>query len=569
MRVFSTLLAAALAVCCLCPAQTTAAKPAPASLNTVPDIIFFNGIIYTGVGFAEDKPEIVQAMAIGDGKVLAVGTNDEITRLAGPKTYLRDLHSASSSTFVFPGFNDAHTHLGSAGRTKLNVDLTGVKSQAAMLDQVQTYANAAPAGQWLTGGNWDHTLWLQKTLPTRQDLDKVTAGHAAFLERIDGHIAIANSATLAAAGITGKTIPPQGGAIDLDANGEPTGILRESAKALVENIIPAPSHDVRRRGDELAIADAIAHGVTSVQDFSDWKDFLIFEELERDGKLGLRITEWLPFAAPLDTVKAMRAHHDQNDPMLHTGFLKGFMDGSLGSRTAALKTPYSDDPGNTGLPQYTQAQLNKMAVERTQAGFQLGFHAIGDKAVEMALDAYAQPGISKTARNRIEHAQVVDPTDIPRFAKLGVIASMQPSHLLTDMNWAEDRLGPQRAAWSYAWKAFLDAGVPLAFGTDYPVEPITPFRGLYTAVTRMNEAGTKSYFPQNKLTRGQALYAYTQGSAYAEFAETHKGRLAPGYDADFILVDRNLYTIAAPEILHTVVLETFVAGRRVYAGKTD
>ena len=206
-----------------------------------------------------------------------------------------------------------------------------------------------------------------------------------------------------------------------------------------------------------------------------------------------------------------------------------------------------------------------MAVERAQAGFQLGFHAIGDKATAMALDAYSQPGVSKTARNRIEHAQVVDPADIPRFKQLGVIASMQPNHLLTDMNWADDRLGPQRAAYSYAWKAFLDAGVPLAFGTDYPVEPITPFRGLYAAVTRMNEAGTKTYYPENKLTRGQALYAYTQGSAYAEFAEKRKGKLVPGYDADFILVDRDLYNVAAPAILATNVLKTYVAGQDALA----
>jgi predicted amidohydrolase YtcJ len=261
----------------------------------------------------------------------------------------------------------------------------------------------------------------------------------------------------------------------------------------------------------------------------------------------------------------MRAHHDLNDPLLHTGFLKGFMDGSLGSRTAAMKAPFTDDPGNTGLPQYTQAQLNQMAVERAQAGFQLGFHAIGDKAAAMALDAYAQLGVSITARNRIEHAQVVDPADIPRFKQLGVIASMQPNHLLTDMNWAEGRLGPARAAYSYAWKAFLLAGVPLAFGTDYPVEPITPFRGLYAAVTRMNEAGTKTYFPENKLTRGQALYAYTQGSAYAEFAEKRKGQLVPGYAADFILLDRDLYTVPGPAILHTQVKETWVGGQQSYA----
>jgi predicted amidohydrolase YtcJ len=438
-----------------------------------------------------------------------------------------------------------------------------------MLAKVQIFANDAPAGHWLTGGNWDHTLWPQKTLPTRQDLDKVTGSHPAFLDRIDGHIAIANTAALKAAGITGKTVPPQGGSIDLDANGEPTGILREGAKGLVQKVIPLPSHDDRRRADELAIADALAHGVTSVQDFSDWEDFLVFEQLEKKGKLHLRISEWLPFKDPLPELLKMRTHHDPNDSLLHTGFLKGFMDGSLGSRTAAMKAPYSDDPANTGLAQYTQLQLDRMAVERARAGFQLGFHAIGDKGVSMALNAYAQPGISRTARNRIEHAQVVDPADIPRFAKLGVIASMQPSHLLTDMNWAEDRLGPERAAYSYAWKAFIDAGVPLAFGTDYPVEPITPFRGLYAAVTRMNEAGTQSYFPENKLTRGQALYAYTQGSAYAEFAESHKGKLAPGYDADFILVDRDLYKVSAPAILHAAVLETFVAGGQVYTANSQ
>jgi hypothetical protein len=527
MRAYFALFAAAMAAACISPAQT-----AP---TAVPDEIFVNGVIYTGEGFAQDKPRIVQAMAVAGGKVLAVGTTEKIKLLAGPQTHIHDL--VKSNTFIFPGFNDAHTHLGGAGSTKLNVDLTGVKSLADMLTTIHAFAGNSPSGHWLTGGNWDHTLWAQKVLPTRQDLDKVTGDHPAFLDRIDGHISIANSAALAAAGITGKTVPPQGGAIDLDASGQPTGILRESAQNLVGKVIPPPSHDERRRGDELAIADALAHGVTSVQDFSDWDDFLIYEELEKDGKLNLRITEWLPFKSPLGDLIKMRAHHDASDPMLHTGFLKGFMDGSLGSRTAAMKAPFTDDPTNTGLPQYTQEQLNKMAVERAQAGFQLGFHAIGDKAAAMALDAYSQPGISTSARNRIEHAQVVDPSDIPRFKKLGV----------------------------NAWKAFLDAGVPLAFGTDYPVEPITPFRGLYAAVTRKNEAGTMEYFPANKLTRGQALYAYTQGSAYAEFAEKRKGKLAPGYEADFILVDRDLYTVNPPSILGTKVLETYVAGKKAFA----
>jgi len=577
MRVQSAFPAAGLvaSLCLVCSAQTATIPHAsvhharPLTAAAVPEIIFFNAVIYTGEGLAQDKPQVVQAMAIGGGKVLAVGGNDEVTRLAGPNTRLRDLSSDTTSTFIFPGFNDAHTHLGSAGMTKLNVDLTGTPSLAAMLTKVQAFAKDSPTGHWLTGGNWDHTLWADKKLPARQDLDKVTGDHPTFLGRIDGHIAVANSAALAAAGITGKTVPPQGGAIDLDANGEPTGILRETAQELIDKVIPPPTHDERMKADQLAIDDAISHGVTSVQDFSDWDDFLIYEELEKSGDLKVRITEWLPFKDPLPELLKMRAHHDAADPMLHTGFLKGFMDGSLGSRTAAMKAPYADDPANTGLPQYTQPQLNKMVVERAQAGFQIGFHAIGDKAASMALDAFDQPGVSHTARNRIEHAQVVDAADIPRFKRLGVIASMQPNHLLTDMNWAEDRLGPKRAAYSYAWKAFLNAGVPLAFGTDYPVEPVTPYRGLYCAVTRMNEKGTQTYFPENKLTRGEALYAYTQGSAYAQFDEKTKGKLEPGYDADFILIDRDLYKIPAQAILHTRVREAWVAGEQSYVNNKD
>jgi predicted amidohydrolase YtcJ len=553
------LLIAFFAAVSLCPAQA-----AQTQAMTAPETIFFNGVIYTGEGLSADQPRTVQAMAVGGSKVLAVGSNEEIKRLAGPATKMYDLRGGGRSVFVFPGFNDAHAHLGNAGMTKLNVDLTDAKSLDDMLARIGSYAKDAPPGRWLTGGRWDQTLWAAKVLPTRQELDKVTQGHPAFLDRVDGHIAIVNSAALAAAGIDGKTVVPEGGAIDLDSRGEPTGILRESAQELVARVIPPRSHDERMRGAELAIADAVMHGVTSVQDNSDWEDFLVYEELEKAGKLSVRITEWLPFRAPLDELKRMRSHHDGNDPMLHTGMLKGFMDGSLGSRTAAMKAPYSDDPGNIGLPQFTQAELNALALERAKAGFQLGFHAIGDKAAEMALDAFAQSGVSTRARNRIEHAQVVDEADVARFARLGVIASMQPNHLLTDMNWAESRLGPKRAAFSYAWKAFLDAGVPVAFGTDYPVEPITPFRGLYAAVTRMNEARTKSYFPEQKLTRGQALFAYTQGSAYAEFAESRKGKLAPGYDADFILLDRDIAEVPAPDLLKTEVLETYVAGRQVY-----
>jgi predicted amidohydrolase YtcJ len=533
-------------------------------VEVVPDVdlIIFHGTILTGNCLKEAKPQIVSAIAIGGGEVLAVGSDAEIKPMATPKTKLHDLNGA----FAMPGFNDAHVHLGGAGQTKLNVDLTGSLSLKEMLLRIQTKSQQSPAGHWLTGGGWDHTLWANKTLPTRQNLDHVTGNHPTLLERIDGHIAVANTAALKAANITGKSVAPQGGGIDLDSNGQPTGILRDTEMEAVEKLIPPSTASERRHGLELAINDALSHGLTSVQDNSEWDDFLVFEELEKENKLGLRISEWLPFDADLTTLQAHRAHHDQNDPMLHTGMLKGFMDGSLGSRTAAMKAPYADDPNNSGLARYDQPRLNAMAVERSKAGFQIGFHAIGDRAIAMALDAFAQAGPeSRDHRNRIEHAQVVDPADIPRFASLGVIASMQPNHLLTDMNWAMDRLSNQRATSSYSWKAFLDAGVVVAFGTDYPVEPVTPLRGLYAAVTRANEAGTKTYFPEKSLTRTQALYAYTQGSAYAEFAEKHKGKLLPGYDADLILVDTNLLTTPAPQILKAHVIETVVAGKTVFS----
>jgi predicted amidohydrolase YtcJ len=546
-----------LILCCLmaAPALFPATTPSPVVA------IYYHGNILTGVGLGDSNAQRVTAIAVGDHQIAAIGDDTAILRLKQPGTRLIDLHGA----FVMPGINDAHVHLGVAGRIKLAVDLTGSTSLAEMLRRISSAAVAAPAGDWLLGGGWDHTLWATKTLPTRQDLDAVTGGHPAMFVRVDGHIAVANSAALALSGVSSQTPNPQGGQLDHDAQGNLTGIVREdSGQELIQRHIPAPSRDLRRRAVLLALKDAAAQGVTSVQDNSDWEDFLVYEDLEREGQLPVRISEWLSFNDPVELLVAHRATHPAGDRMLHTGMLKGFMDGSLGSRTAALRLPYADDPGNSGLPRYDQARLDAMTRERAAAGFQIGFHAIGDRAVEMALNAFAAAGSSEARRNRIEHSQVVDPRDIARYKALGIIASMQPSHLLTDMNWAAARLGPQRSRYAYAWKAFLDAGVPLAFGTDYPVEPITPFRGIYAGVTRSNEAGTDSYFPQDKLTIGQVLLAYTQGSAYAEFAESFEGKLIPGYVADFVVLDRDLTKVPAAQILKTQVLRTVVDGRTVY-----
>ena len=567
----------------------------PAQTAEKADAIFYNGNILTGVDLTGPDPQRVAAFAVAKGVIIGAGETAAIeAQYKSTSTQMVDLHGA----FVIPGFNDAHAHLGSAGEIKLSIDLTGCASLAEMQGRIKKAAEEAQPGAWLAGGGWDHTLWESKTLPSKSDIDAVSGGHPAFFVRIDGHIAVANSAALAAAGITRNTPDPQGGKIDRDASGEATGIIRETAQGLVEKKIPPPSPDLRREGDLLALQDAVSHGVTSVQDNSDWEDFLVYEQLEKEGRLPARISEWLPFQASVDQLKQMRDHHPADDRMLHTTMLKGFMDGSLGSRTAALNAPYADDPGNSGIPRYEQSKLNAMAVERADAGFQLGFHAIGDRAVEMALDAFAAAqkpqqatrpapfpqgpgpvhnnvrpalrfGYRMPPRDRIEHSQVLDAGDFARYAKLGVIASMQPNHLLTDMAWAEQRLAPQRARYSYAWKSFLDAGVVLAFGTDYPVEPITPFRGLYAAVTRMNEAGTQTYFPEEKLTIWQALYAYTQGSAYAEFAEEWKGKLAPGYVADFVVLDHDLTAIAPKEILKTQVLRTVVGGKTVYEAEAS
>jgi len=570
-------------------AQEKVAGPEKAS---APDAIFFDGNILTGTrlkaGDTDAIPGHVSAVAIRAGMIVAVGGDAAMLALKDAHTKTIDLHGA----FAMPGFNDAHTHMASAGRQRLSVDLDNVSSLAAMLAKVKEYAAKLGPGEWILGGGWDHTKWPGAKLPTRQDLDAVTAGHPAFLERTDGHIAVANSAALKAAGISDSTVAPKGGAIDRDAGGQVTGILREQPTLeLVEKVIPAPTLETRRKAIALSMQDALEHGVTSIQDFSDWDDWLAMEEMEHEGTLHLRIAEWVDFNLPVSVLEERRRSHRADDALLHLTFLKGFMDGSLGSRTAAMNEPYSDDPGNFGIPRYDQGKLNQMAAERAAAGFQLGFHAIGDLANDMALNAMgaaeqvgrpanvaaapknadadvvtAGPGEFRPRdfRFRIEHAQVVSPGAFERFARLGVIASMQPSHLLTDMAWAPARLGPERTKRAYAWRSFLEAGVTVAFGTDYPVESISPFRGLYAAITRQNVEGTQTFEAQEKLTMDEALYAYTQASAFAEFREGTKGRLEPGYLADMVVLDRDITKASPKEVLHTQVLRTVVGGETVY-----
>ncbi len=541
------------------------------------DVIFTHGNVFTG---ALDSSSLAagkraEAIAVRGDRIMAVGTRDEIAKLKGPDTKVVDL----DGHFVMPGFNDAHLHLGHAGEEKANVNLVGVKSLEEFRERIRAKVEKAAPAEWVIGRGWDETLWPVKTVPTRWDVDEVSSGHPIFLTRVDGHIAVANTRALQLASIDMATRNPEGGKIDRDDAGTPTGILRETAQEAVLAVIPPVTHDKRRLQAEMALEDLASNGVTSAQDNSDWEDFQVYEELEHDGKLTARISEWLPFNDSLEELSKKRSAHSATDNMLHTGMLKGFMDGSLGSKTAALLEPYSDDPKNSGIPQYDQSKLNDMAKERVLAGYQLGFHAIGDKGVQMALEAFAEAEKAAKAGNvkaanggadyrlRIEHSQVTTPQQIQRYKELKVIASMQPSHLLTDMNWAESRLGPKRAEHSYAWAEFLRRGVTLAFGTDYPVEPVSPFRGLYAAITRQSEDGKKTYYPEQKLTIEQAIAAYTTGSAFAEFAEKEKGKLQPGMLADFVVLDRDITSVLPPKILETKVLRTVVGGKTVYEAK--
>jgi predicted amidohydrolase YtcJ len=548
------------------------------------DVIFIHGNVYTGVLATTQFSSILreEAIAVRGDRIQAVGKNVEIEKLKGPLTQVIDL----GGHFVMPGFNDAHLHLADAGLQKLNVDLTGVKTLEEFRERVRARVEKAGPAEWIVGSGWDETLWPVKTMPNRWDLDEVSNGHPVFLVRVDEHSAVANTRALQLASVTLASRDPEGGHIDRNENGEPTGILRENALGTVRAVIPKASREKRRHGIEMALADLAEYGVTSAQGCSTleetcstWEDFQIYEDLEKEGKLTARITEWLSFDEPVEGLRKKRESHSQSDLMLHTGMLKAFLDGSVGSRSAALIEAYTDDPKNSGLTRYEAAKLNDMAKERVLAGFQLGFHAIGDKAVQMALDAFAEAekaaheqrikaaNVGDDFRLRIEHAQVTTPAQISRFKELKVIASMQPSHLLTDMRWAQDRLGPKRAATSYAWAAFLNKGVTLVFGTDYPIEPVTPFRGLYAAVTRRSEDGKQEYFPAQRLTMDQALAAYTSGSAFAEFEEKEKGKLASGMLADFVVLDRDVTAVPPEKVLAAKVLRTVVGGKTVYENK--
>jgi len=563
-------------------------QPAPLSLAQGPaDLVLTNAKIET---MDAADHEWAGAVAIRGESIVAVSyiTHDtadlrrasaadapDIKPWLGPSTRIIDMHGA----FVMPGFNDAHVHIGQSALTKLAIDFTGVQSLAEFQQRIRENIKDRAAGEWITGFGWDQTLWPGRRDPTREDLDAVSTTHPMFFARVDGHVAVANSLALKIAGVNQNTGEPATGHIVRDAQtNEPTGLLQEDgATNLVFSKIAAPSTAERRRGIELVLADAARNGITSLQDCSyleisrdvsfSKENFLIYQQLRREGKLTARITEWLDFTLPVATLEALRSEWGSTDPWLKTGALKAFLDGSLGSRTAALLAPYSDAPGTSGLLHVDPAKFTAMAIERDRAGFQLAFHAIGDRANHVALDTFAAVVAAngpRDRRDRVEHAQVVAPEDFARYGSLDIVASMQPSHLLDDERWASDRLGPERSRGAYAWRTMEQNKVHLAFGTDHPVEPLNPLRGIYACVTRQLPQGSASWQPRESLPIKDCLRAYTVGSAYAEFEEKRKGTIAPGMLADLVMYPLDLNEIPARELLTSKVRMTIVGGRIVY-----
>jgi len=547
--------------------QAHAAQDSPRS------VLYLHGRIYTN----DPEHPWAQAMATREGKIMCVGAISQVMSECGggdahPDTV--ELHEK----FVMPGFNDAHMHLGYAGQGMLSVRLYGAASIEELKQRLAASVASHKEGEWITGAGWDHTLWPEKQFPNKWELDDVAPKNPVLLTHISGHVAVANSLALKLAELNDKTSNPQGGEFEHNASGELTGMLKEGpAMERVRSRIPDPTDEQRRRGLTLVFADLAKNGVTSAQDNSEWEDFHAYRQIKDDGKLTVRITEWLHFTEPLNDLQNKRAEGGTTDPWLKTGALKFVTDGALGSRTAAMLEPYSDDAKTTGILIMEPDKLKSLAIERDKAGFQINFHAIGDRANRVALDVFeavAKANGKRDRRDRIEHAQVVAPEDLPRFAQLKVIASMQPSHQTTDMRWAESRIGPERIKGAYAWASLEKSGARLAFGTDYPVEVVSPFRGLYACVTRLpavtasgqlpNGTPPAGWQPQEKISLEDCIRAYTSGSAYAEFEEGKKGELKVGEYADFLILSNDLTKVPPSGYVKIEVLRTVVGGRTVY-----
>lgn len=523
------------------------------------ELALVGGRVWAGKGLPR-----ATALAVANGRILAIGSDEDARRHVGPRTRVIELRGR----LVVPGFNDAHVHLLDAGFGLLSVDLRPAKDEADFARRVSAYARTLPSGAWVLNGNWDHEAWPSRALPTRELIDPFTAEHPVFVNRLDGHMALANSVALRLAGITRETPDPPGGEIVRDAQGEPTGILKDNAQDLLTRVIPEPGRELNLRAAKAALQEAARFGVTTIQDNSAIDALPTYQDLRAKGELSARFNVWRPVSA-LPALIASGVRSGLGDDWVRVGAIKILSDGAMGSRTAAFFEPFASDPSKSGLLLYPPEELRRLVREADAAGFQLAVHAIGDRANSLVLEAFEQAAGGRPGRERryrIEHAQVVRAQDLARFARLGVIASVQPSHCIDDMRWAEREIGKERCKGAYRFKSFLDAGVELAFGTDWPVEPLDPRLGLYAAVTREFPEGGPAggWFGEERITLADALDAYTRGSAYAEFAEQEKGTLEPGKLADLVVFAEDLFQLEPRRLLSVPVDLTVVGGRVVH-----
>lgn len=528
------------------------------------DIVLLDGRIWTA---SPDIPE-VQALAIKANKIVDMGSNGEMGKYTGENTEIIKLNGKR----VLPGFIDSHTHFIDGALQLQRVNLRAAFSKEEFIKLISEKAGSLPEGEWILGGDWDHQQWPGKELPRKEWIDSVTANTPVFVNRHDGHMALANSLTLKLAGITRDTPLPSGGKIlkDPDTN-ELTGILKDSAMDLVQKIIPETSQNKKLQALYEALKLANSYGVTGIHDISTFDDLDLYRIASEENRLTLRVYSITPLPL-LDELLNRIKIRGKSQPFLHIGGVKGFVDGSLGSSTALFFEPYTDDPLNYGLlnsMMYPEGNMRRMILKADRAGIQAAVHAIGDKANNILLNIYE--GIieeegERDRRFRIEHAQHLLPDDIPRFSRLGVIASMQPYHAIDDGRWAESRIGHRRSTTTYAFRSLLDNGALLSFGSDWSVAPLNPLTGIYAAVTRATTDGKSpgGWIPEEKITVEEALKAYTINAAYAEFAEHIKGSLEPGKLADIIILSEDIFDMAPERIPEIKVLMTIVNGKIVF-----
>jgi predicted amidohydrolase YtcJ len=544
----------------LIPALAAAQQQQPA------DLIVTNARIYT----VDETHPLADAMAVRGGKVQFVGSTGAALALKGPATRVLDLNGRT----VIPGMVDAHGHVDNLGLALRTVDLTGTNSYDEVIARVAARAKNTPPGQWIIGRGWDQNDWGDTRFPTQEKLSAAVPNNPVYLTRIDGHAGLANAAALKAAGVSAATKDPEGGHIERASDGSPAGVFVDNAQGLIGRVIPRATRDQVKAEVQAAIAEAQKWGLTGVHDAGASAQVLdIYEELGKSGALNFRMYAMISDdSATVARWFARGPLVGGYDNTLWIRSVKLYMDGALGSRGAALLDPYADNASTNGLLVSKPEHIEAVAERALKAGFQVNTHAIGDRANRLVLDAYEQA--LKTVpvadhRFRIEHAQIINSEDIPRFASLGVIPSMQASHQTSDMYWAGNRLGSTRVLGAYAWRSLLDNGSIIPNGSDFPVEQVNPLISFHAAFSRQDAHNwpPNGWYPEQKMTREEALRSITLWPAYAAFQESLMGSLTPGKLADFVVLDQDIMRVAPEQVLHTQVLATYVGGKPVYERK--